>query len=315
MSFILRRHAREVSVAAAIVSLMILLLLVAPSYFSGENLTDVFFVNAPVMIIAVGMTLIVLTGQIDISVGSNFAICSVLTGMAARWGLPGPVSGLVACLAGASIGALNGCLVAYVGVPSIVVTLATMVAFRDGLRWLTQGAWIGDLPGHFQWLGLGQSAFTVLTFALVLLLILSVTWALRFLAPARAVYAVGSNSQAARIIGIDIERVVFMVFAITGALTGLAAGLNSLRFKQIPSNSGLGLEMNVIAAVAVGGAAITGGAGTIAGTVLGVVLLGSIGTALTFLGVSPYWEKAIQGAIILTAIAVNLSGRRESNVG
>ncbi len=110
-------------------------------------------------------------------------------------------------------------------------------------------------------------------------------------------------------VGIRTERVVFSVFAVTGALTGLAAALNSVRYHQIPSNAGLGLEMKVIAAVVVGGAAITGGSGTVAGTVLGVILLGSIGTGLTFLGVSAYWEKAIQGAIILAAIAIHLAGR------
>jgi rhamnose transport system permease protein len=111
-------------------------------------------------------------------------------------------------------------------------------------------------------------------------------------------------------VGINTSRVICSVFVLTGAFTGLAAMLNSVRFNQIPSNSGLGLELKVIAAVAVGGASITGGSATILGTVLGVVLLGSIGTALTFLGVNAYWEKAIQGGIILGAIALNLIGSR-----
>jgi rhamnose transport system permease protein len=167
---------------------------------------------------------------------------------------------------------------------------------------------VGNLPARFQWLGLTQTAYTVLTFMLVAGLIFLAAWGLRYLAIGRAVYATGSNEQAARMVGINTNLVVFAVFTLTGALTGLAAILNSVRFNQIPSNSGLGLEMKVIAAVAVGGAAITGGAGTILGTVLGVVLLGSIGTALTFLGVSAYWEKAIQGGIILSAIAINALG-------
>ena len=106
-------------------------------------------------------------------------------------------------------------------------------------------------------------------------------------------------------IGINTKRIVFGVFGLTGVLTGLAAVLNSVRFNQVPSNSGLGLELKVIAAVAVGGASITGGSATITGTVLGVVLLGCIGSALTFLGINAYWEKAIQGAIILIAVAVD----------
>jgi rhamnose transport system permease protein len=119
------------------------------------------------------------------------------------------------------------------------------------------------------------------------------------------VYATGSSEQAAHLSGIDTRRYRFWVFTIMGALTGLAALLNSVRFNQIPSNSGLGLEMRVIAAVVVGGTAITGGTGSISGTVVGVILLGAVGPALTFLGINPYWEKAIQGAIILAAIVAD----------
>ena len=128
-------------------------------------------------------------------------------------------------------------------------------------------------------------------------------------------YATGSNAEAARLAGIDTHLTKFGVFAMTGALTGIAAVLNSVRFNQIPSNAGLGLEMKVIAAVVVGGTAITGGSGSIAGTVLGVILLGAIGPALTFLGVSAYWEQALQGAIILAAIVVEVIRERAERMG
>jgi rhamnose transport system permease protein len=128
--------------------------------------------------------------------------------------------------------------------------------------------------------------------------------AMRHLAAGRWVYVTGSNSESARLAGIDTSLVTFASFAAAGAFTGLAAALNAVRFNQIPPNTGVGLELQVIAAVVVGGTAITGGRGSIVGTVLGVILLGAIGPALTFLGVSPYWERAIQGAIILAAVAV-----------
>jgi rhamnose transport system permease protein len=308
----IRANSREISVAMTIALLMLVLASFAHGYFSRENLADLFLANMPVMIIALGMTLIILTGQIDISVGSVFAICSVVAGLCARGGLPSVAGLTVACLVGASCGAVNGGFVAYLRVPSIVVTLATMVALRDGLRWQTQGSWVGNLPGNFQWFGVTQRVYTIGAVALVALLILIFAFGLRFLRVGRTVFATGSNEAAAQIAGINTKRVVFTVFTLTGALTGLAAALNSVRFNQIPSNSGLGLELKVIAAVAVGGAAITGGSGSIAGTVLGVVLLGSIGTALTFLNVSAYWENAIQGGIILGAITINvLSKHRE----
>jgi ribose/xylose/arabinose/galactoside ABC-type transport system permease subunit len=304
----MKAYTREMAVAATIAVLMAVLAWSTHGYFSRENLTDLFLDNMPVMIIALGMTLIILTGQIDISVGSVFAVCSVTMGVLARQGHGVTARGVAVCLAGAACGAINGALVAYLRVPSIVVTLATMVALRDGLRWQTQGSWIGDLPERFQWLGLTQAGYTIFALAVVAVLIIAAAAGLHYLHAGRAVFATGSNEAAARIVGIRTDRVIFSVFTITGALTGLAAMMNSVRFHQIPSNSGLGLELRVIAAVSVGGAVITGGSGTILGTALGVVLLGSIGSALTFLGVSAYWENAIQGGIILSAVTINVLG-------
>jgi rhamnose transport system permease protein len=299
-----KNHQGEISVAIAIAALASVLAIATPGYFAPENLADLFLANIPVLVVALGMTLVVLTGQIDISVGSIFAICSVAAGVLAKSGLPVPVAALAACLIGGGLGAINGALVAYRGIPSIVVTLASMVALRDALRWQTQGAWVQDLPGSFQWFGLSQAAFPVAMFLVVAFLVLLFGWGLRNVGAGRAIYATGSNKEGARLAGIDTSFVVFSVFILTGVLTGFAGVLNSVRFNQIPSNTGLGLEMKVIAAVIVGGAAITGGVGTIAGTVLGVILLGAIGPALTFLGVSAYWERALQGGIILAAVII-----------
>jgi rhamnose transport system permease protein len=300
----MRMRTRELSVAAAILVLAAALAAIAPAYFVPENLRDLFLANAPVLIIAIGLTLVILTGQIDISVGSVFAICGVVSGVLAKEGVPVAVAACGAVLAGAALGTINGALVAYARIPSIVVTLATMVAWRDALRWATQGAWVHDLPAEFQWLGLTQRSYPVLLAGVVAALLCGTMWAMRYLAAGRAVYATGSNREAARLTGLNTPLIVFSVFAIAGALTGLAAVLNAVRFNQIPANAGLGLEMKVIAAVVVGGTAIMGGRGSLLGTLLGVILLGAIGPALTFMGVSAYWERALQGAIILIAVAI-----------
>jgi rhamnose transport system permease protein len=296
---------REGSVALAIIVLGTALALVAPGFFARDNLADLFLANMPVLIGALGMTLVILTGHIDISVGSLFAICAVASGLLSKAGLPLPLVALAVCAIGALLGSINGALVAWVRIPSIVVTLATMVAWRDGLRWATEGAWIQDLPASYQWLGTTARVYPLMVTAIVVALQLGLSWALRHLAAGRAVYATGSSPDAARLAGIQTATVTFAVFALAGSLTGLAALLNSVRFNQIPSNTGLGLELKVIAAVVVGGTAITGGRGSATGTLLGVILLGAIGPALTFLGVSAYWERALQGAIILTAVAVD----------
>ncbi|HUA82764.1 MAG TPA: ABC transporter permease [Bryobacteraceae bacterium] len=296
---------REISVALAIAALAVALAFAAPEFFTGENLTDVFLANAPVLIVSLGMTIVILTGQIDISVGSIFAISSVGAGVLAKAGLPAALAAMGGCAIGALLGAMNGALVAYVKIPSIVVTLATMIALRDALRWATQGAWIQDLPASFQWLGFSRAAYPAAVAVLAAALTLAMSWILRNVAAGRAIYATGSSEEAARLAGIRTARVTFAVFVILGTLTGLAAAVNAVRFDQIPSNTGLGLELKVIAAVVVGGAAITGGRGTVLGTVLGVILLGAMGPALTFAGFSAYWERAAQGAIILAAIALD----------
>lgn len=307
---------REISLALAIAIFAAVLAAVAPDFFGAENLRDLLMANMPVLIVALGMLLVIITAEIDISVGSQFAICSVLAGVTAKAGLPIVAAGAAACLAGALLGALNGVLVARLRIPSIVVTLATMVALRDGLRWITQGAWVQDLPPGFQWFGLSQASSQAVTIAAATALFAVAWWGLRHLAAGRAVYATGSNPEGARLAGIEPGRVVFAVFTLTGALTGCAALFNAVRFNQIPSNAGIGLELQVIAAVIVGGASVNGGRGTVAGTLLGVVLLGMIGPALTFLGISAWWEHALQGAIILTAVAIDaIRGRSEKYAG
>jgi rhamnose transport system permease protein len=305
-------HRREITLVLVIAALAAVLAALAPGYFARENLGDLFLANMPVLVVAIGMTLVILTGNIDVSAGSIFAICSVIAGVVAKSSGSVVLAGLAACFTGALLGGVNGSLVAYLRMPSIVVTLATMVALRDALRWWTQGAWVQDLPRGFQWFGLPQAAYPVVACASVVLLQSITAWIMRNIAAGRAVYATGSHEDAARLAGFNTARIKLAVFVAAGAFTGLAALLNSVRFNQIPSNAGLGLEMKVIAAVIVGGAAIRGGEGSFTGTLLGVVLLGALGPALTFLGVSAYWERALQGAIILAAVAIDALRERRS---
>jgi len=251
------------------------------------------------------MTLVILARQIDISIGSQFAICGVAAGLLAKTGLPMPLVAAGAVLVGGGLGALNGALVAGLELPAIVVTLATMVLLREGLRWATEGVWVQDLPAGFQWLGLGQEAGRLAVIAAAFVVFLAFAWGLRYLAAGRAVYATGSEPEAARLAGIRPRRVVFAVFVFMGGLSGLAALLTSIQFIDVQTSAGVGLEMKVIAAVVVGGTAISGGRGTLLGTLVGVALLGTIGPALTFLGTEAHWERALQGLVILAAVAAD----------
>ena len=305
----IRRYKREASALAAYLVLLVGMALIAPAFFSPGNLRDLAMNNAAVLLVAVGMTLVILTGEIDISVGSQFAVCTVAAGWFAKAGVPILLVLPLVIITGAMLGAAGGALVGRLRMPSIVVTLALMVAWRDGLRWITDGAWIQNLPADFQWFGLGQSLGQFLILLAAVIVIFVAGWALRNLSAGRAVYAVGSDAEAARLAGIEKQNVVFVVFTLMGALVGLAAMLNAARFSIVPSNAGMGLELKAIAAVVVGGTAITGGRGSLVGTLIGVALLGTIGTALTFAGINPFWEKSIQGAIILIALVSEVAIR------
>lgn len=283
--------------------MLIVVAIIAPSFFTATNLRDLTLNNAPVLLLSIGMTMIILVGQIDISIGSQFAVATVAAGVLAKAGVP--ILMLLPCLIliGAAMGAVNGVLVGWLRLPSIIVTLAMLVAWRDALRWITGGEWVQNLPVNFQWFGLGQSLGQWLIVIASIAVLVFFAWTLRHLAAGRAVYAVGSDTEAARLAGIEPAQVTFAVFVLMGALVGLAALLNAVRFSTVPSNAGLGLELKAVAAVVVGGTAITGGRGRLVGTLIGVALLATIGPALTFVGINPFWEKAIQGAIILAALA------------
>ncbi|MGO9470653.1 MAG: ABC transporter permease [Isosphaeraceae bacterium] len=297
------RYRRELSVAAAYVALLLVLAVAAPRFFRPDHLRDIVVSKASVLVAAVGMTLVILCRHIDISIGSIFSICGVVAGLLSRAGLSIAVVGLGTLLAGSSLGAVNGILIARLGLPSIVVTLATLVIWREALRYAREGAFVRNLPPGFQWFGAGQAMGQWLVVALALGVFSAFAWGLRHLAIGRAIYATGSDPEAARLAGIRPRGVVFGVFVAAGALAGLAALLNAVRFADVDPNAGMGLELQVIAAVVVGGVAISGGRGSLAGSLIGVALLGSIGPALVFLRAEPQWEKAFQGLVILLAVA------------
>jgi rhamnose transport system permease protein len=295
------RYKREFAVLAAYLFFLLLLALIRPDFYQRQFL-DTWVSAAPVLVIAVGMTMIIVARQIDISVGSQFSVCAVLVALAVKIGRPLPLAVFCAVAAGAIFGAINGLFVAVMRLPSIVVTLATMVILRESLAWAREGEAVRDLPDRFQWLGMSQGGgeFALLLTAAVVFA--AAAWATRFLQAGRVPYAVGSDEEAARLAGVRPIRVTFWTFVLTGALAGLAATLEAVRQPQVATNLGRDLELKVIAAVVVGGTAVTGGRGTLIGTFIGVALLSMIRPTLSFLGLPPDWEKAAQGAIILLAV-------------
>jgi rhamnose transport system permease protein len=297
-------RSREFTVVAALALLLAALALFAPHFFTPQPLLSRLAAQTPALVAAIGMTLVIVARQIDISIGSQFGMCAVIAGVLAATGLPLGLVILGAIGAGAAMGALNGALVAWLGLPSIVVTLATMVTWQECVRLWQQGRLL-NLPAGVQWLGFSQSAGQTLLIAFSLALLVTAAWVLRHLAAGRHVYAVGSDAEAARLAGIDPRRTTFGVFTTMGALTGLAAVMNVAQSPQVQPTCGDGLELKVIAACVVGGVAVTGGRGTLWGVFPGLLLLANINPALTHLHVQAYWEKAIQGLVILLAVVAD----------
>jgi len=309
----MKRYFRELSVLGALVAILLGLAIFAPAFYQPQPLLSLLTREAPTLVVACGMALVIVCRQIDISVGSIFSVCSVCAGLLAARGWPLLLVLPASVALGAVFGAFNGVLVAGLRLPSIVVTLATMVTLRQGLNLVRQGEFV-NLPEGIQWFGLGQTTGQlVLVISSVVILIL-LALAMRHLAAGRFIYAVGTDAEAARLAGIRPQLVTFLVFVSIGALTGLAAMMNLAQSPQVQPLTGHGLELKVIAAVVVGGVAISGGRGNLWGAFAGLLLLACISPALTHLRIEAYWEKAIQGTIILLAVVADgLRSRQGGN--
>jgi rhamnose transport system permease protein len=302
------RYSREISIAVALGILLLTLAIGAPTFYDWAPFITRITALMPALVAACGICLVLICKEIDISVGAIFSCCAI-SGGGLMHHLPWPVAMLCAIAAGAAMGAINGLLVGKLKLPSIVVTLASLAIWSEALR-LTQQGRLLSLPKGIQWFGLSQSAGQYLIIILTLTVFSSLTWLLKNLRLGRYFYAVGSDAEAARLAGINAPHITLLAFSLMGALTGLAAMLNLVQSPQVQPTCGEGLEMKVIAAAVVGGIAIQGGRGSLWGMLPSLFLLGFVNPALVFFHIPPYWEKAIQGTVILLAVASDAWRRR-----
>ena len=281
-------------------------------YYTSRTFNRVASSVAIITVVAVGQTLVVLTRNIDLSVGSIVGCAAYFTGtqLAANHGIP-PLGAVgIAVALGAVMGSLNGVLVAWGRVPSIIVTLGTLAIYRgflidySGAKTVTTDSlppWLVDLPRLVLfWLG-GLDIRAMVALAIVMVIVFQL--ATSYLNVGRRFYALGSNPDAAALIGLPTRRIVFSTFLLSGALSGLAGFLFLARFGNITVEAGRGLELQVVAAVVVGGVNIFGGSGTILGAMLGAVMIGTLEQSLFRLQISEFWRDAILGLLILLAVA------------
>jgi len=302
---------RTVGLLVPIALLLLVPLFTNRGFYRFEVFQGMVMDNLSVLVAAVGMTLVILAAEIDISIAAQLAVCGVVAGSLSRAGAPIAAVIPVTIALGAGLGLLNGALVARFGIPSIVATLATNVLLANGLLWITKGMWVQQLRPDFQWLGMSSQAGQVTFFAAAVVVVLAFGFLLSRTTFGRHFYAVGCSHEAALRLKIRPQRVTLWAFALLGALMGLASLIHYCRFPSIETGGGVGMEMKVIAAVVVGGTAITGGRGNLLGTVLGVILLALVGSVLAFTPLGSTAERAVQGLIILLAVVADKVLKRE----
>jgi rhamnose transport system permease protein len=298
---------RELGIVVAFVALVAVTAIMEPRFVHADSLRNLGLNAAIFAILAAGQTLVIITRNVDLSVGSVLGLAAFMAGdlLSKHPGLSIPVVVVLGVLLGAACGALNGVLVTLGQVPALVVTLGTLYAFR-GLAFLwTSGRQVNaeNLPDSFLNLGTG-SVLGIPTLAfLALIVVLVVGQALRDFRAGRELYAIGSNPDGARLAGVRSDRRVFSAFVLSGALAGLAGVLFTARFGTVDATAGTGYELTVISATVVGGVAIFGGIGSVYGAALGALLLTTITSSLIVLRVEAFWQQAAIGALLLIAIA------------
>ncbi|MGJ4846001.1 MULTISPECIES: ABC transporter permease [unclassified Leifsonia] len=309
-------HAREAGVFAALVLLFVLGTVLSPSFLQGGNLLSVGQQVSQIGIMAVGATFVIVNGEIDLSVGSIYALSAISTGMAIAAGVAWPLAIVIGLLVGVVAGLLNGLAVVLLGVPSFIVTLGSLSVFRGVALLISDGAPISLSASNsgvaeFNLLGQGR-LFGVIPMQLLFFIVI-VALGVVLLSRSRLgfnTYAVGGNKEAARLVGINVSGVKVAAFVLSG-FTAAVAGVLGLSFlSYVQGVTGSGLELTVISAVIIGGAALFGGSGTMWGTVIGVVFIGVLQNILNINGISSFWQTVVTGLVIVAAVAADTWQRK-----
>ncbi len=282
-----------------------------PVFLSQVNVMNVIRQVSVVGVMAVGMTFVILLGQIDLGVGSVLAFTGMLAAIMQRTDLGLIPSVIVPLLIGATTGLLVGLLVTRGGIPSFVATLGVLAAFRGGTL-LISGQPVLGLKDDFRFIGAGEVLgipFPIIIFAAVVTTGSIVLHRTRF---GRYIYAVGGNETAARLSGINVDAIKLAAFIITGACAAISAFILTARLNSGQPLAGQGYELDVIAAVVVGGTSLSGGRGSVGGSVIGAMLIGVLSNGLTLLEVPPDWQPIVKGTIIVFAVLLDQLGRRRS---
>jgi len=297
---------REAGISIFILILVVAVTLRAPSFLTVDNFKDILLNISILAIVALAQTMVILTHGIDLSVSSMIGLVAMMVGFVVK---QNPEMSVVLAVVlgmglGAVLGTFNGLIITFGKVPPIIATLGTLSIYRGLVFYYSQGTWINsfELPTSFKLLSKGAPLGLPNMVIIALVVAVLVYYFLNHTRTGRDIYAVGSNPEAAQFSGIRTQRITFLVYLISGLLCGLAAVLWVSRFESAQTNTALGFELQSVAASVVGGVSISGGVGSVPGVLLGALLLGIIQNSLTLIRISPFWQLAAQGLLILIAV-------------
>ena len=301
---------REFGIILIILILAVIVTLRAPVFLTMGNFKDILLDISILVIVALAQTMVILTHGIDLSVGSVIGLVAMMVAFTIKANptIPLVVVVLLGMALGAILGSFNGLIIAIGKVPPIIATLGTLSIYRGMIFLYSKGYWIPpfQLPDTFKLLSKGTFLGIphIIIFAIVVAIL--VYYFLNYTRTGRDIYAVGSNPDAAQYVGIRKQRIIFLVYVMTGIAAGLAGVLWASRFESSQTNTALGFELQTVAASIVGGVSISGGVGTVPGVLLGALLLGMINNSVTLVRISPFWEQAAQGLLILIAVVSDI---------
>ena len=297
---------REAGISIFIVLLVFVVTLRAPAFLTTDNFNDILLNISILAIVALAQTMVIITHGIDLSVSSMIGLVAMMVAFVVKQNpeLPVLFAVLLGMVLGSVLGSFNGLIISRGNVPPIIATLGTLSIYRGLVFFYSQGTWINsfELPKNFKMLSKGTPFGLPNMVIIAILVALAVYYFLNHTRTGRDIYAVGTNPDAAQFAGIRKDRIIFLVYLLSGLLAGLAAVLWVSRFESAQTNTAAGFELQTVAASVVGGVSISGGVGTVPGVLLGALLLGIIQNSLTLIRISPFWQLAAQGLLILIAV-------------
>ena len=309
-SFDLKKFLMKYVMYLFLILMCIVLTIASDKFLTLTNLMTIIKQISIQSIVAIGMTMIIISGNIDLSVGSLVALCSVSCAMLMNKGLPTIIAVLAAVIIGAFAGFITGGVTAKLKLHSFLVTLALMTALRGLAQTLTNGRPVAGLPSSFSKVASGTVGPVPLLVIYMIVLYAIFMYVMKYTAFGRSIYAVGSNQESARLSGINIEKVKTLVFILSGALCGIAGVLLTAKVRSGDPTCANAWEMDTIAGAIIGGTDMNGGEGKLGGTIIGLLFVGILANGMVLLGVSAYMQSVIKGLVIFMAVIINSIQKR-----